>query len=160
MILAIARGAILLLGLGAVGFGATELRPHRDSGSVLLPTTVSSSPLGGKDSADYGLLRLSHTVTPFRLGHVPPAVRFGAEAIAPVQGTAPPVPKPVLALSGILWSREPAALVEGIPGVEGPIVLRPGETLGPIQLVSMQRDRVTLRGLDTTWVLTVKEPWK
>jgi len=78
----------------------------------------------------------------------------------PETPAAPPLPKPVLAVSGIVWGDQPAAVVEGVPGIEGSVVLRPGDSAAGLRVVRIQGDRVVIRGMDTTWQLTVKEPWK
>lgn len=75
----------------------------------------------------------------------------------------PPVPRmpiPALAISGIVWGMEPAAVVEGVPGVEGSVVLRRGESAAGLRVVRIDRERVVIRGMDTTWRLVVREPWK
>ena len=48
-------------------------------------------------------------------------------AAAAGEGAPPPVERPSLALSGIVWGAEPAAIVEGMPGAEGSTVLRRGD---------------------------------
>jgi len=68
-------------------------------------------------------------------------------------------PKPQLQLSGILWGPEPAALVLGMPGEEGEVVLHRGERRGGIRVASIDPDRVRLEGMDTTWTLTIRRPW-
>jgi hypothetical protein len=88
-------------------------------------------------------------------------VRFDPAGI--VSASAPPAPsapKPVLVLSGIVWGPEPTAVLEGIPGVEGARVVRRLDRVGALAVRSIQRDRVIVTGLDTTWTLQVKEPWK
>ncbi|MGH7526485.1 MAG: hypothetical protein ACREMX_07250 [Gemmatimonadales bacterium] len=70
------------------------------------------------------------------------------------------MPIPALAISGIVWGMEPAAVVEGVPGVEGSVVLRRGESAAGLRVVRIDRERVVIRGMDTTWRLVVREPWK
>jgi hypothetical protein len=71
-------------------------------------------------------------------------------------------PRPTLALAGIVWDGggDPSALIEGIPGSDGPLALRRGQAAGGVRVRQIVPDRVTVVGLDTTWVLVVKEPWK
>lgn len=81
----------------------------------------------------------------------------------PIKATAPPVPqvqKPVLVLAGIVWGKDPTALIEGLPGTDGSRVLRLGEVVAGFTVREIQRDRVIVTGLDTTWTLQVKEPWR
>jgi len=72
---------------------------------------------------------------------------------------APPAPRPQLALSGIVWGAEPAAIIEGLPGIDGPRVLRRGESVAGLRVRDITRERVTVVGLDTTWILKVKISW-
>ena len=43
----------------------------------------------------------------------------------------PPAPKPVLTLVGVVWDkgRDPSALIDGLPGVDGPRPVRRGDVL-------------------------------
>lgn len=79
-----------------------------------------------------------------------------------VPAVAPPQPRPQLALSGIVWGgrTKPMAVLEGLPGVQGPRVLQLGERVGGLTVRRIQGDAVTVTGLDTTWTLRVKEPWR
>ena len=96
--------------------------------------------------------------TPFRLPSRQPVVRYGAPP-AVVAAPVPQPPKPVLALTGVLWGSEPAALLRGIPGTDGEIVVHRGETHGPIHVRAINPQAIELEGMDTTWTLTVRTPW-
>jgi hypothetical protein len=61
--------------------------------------------------------------------------------------------RPQLVLRGIVGGRSWDVLVEGIPGVPGVGVLRPGEPLGGIGVRSVRGGAVVLVGYDTTWTL-------
>jgi hypothetical protein len=63
-------------------------------------------------------------------------------------------------LTGIVWEREPAAVIEGLPGSNGPRVVRARETVGPLRVRRIEREQVLITGLDTMWTLRVREPWK
>lgn len=69
-------------------------------------------------------------------------------------------PKPALTLVGLVGGAEPSAVIEGFPGVEGSRVVRPGDQVSGIRIIGIMRDRVRLAGMDTVWVLQVREPWK
>lgn len=144
-----ALGAVLLGVLGMRAPAAVEPSPMIDQGEAELIAT---------DSADHSaaLLRIAAESTPFRATGEVPVVRFGE---APPPPAPPPAPKPALSLSGILWGKEPAAIVEGIPGREGQILLRQGDTEGMLRIVRIDSATVTITGLDTTWVLRVRQPW-
>jgi len=97
---------------------------------------------------------------PFRVPRRPSTVVYDPIRLA--QPAPPPAPKPVLALVGIVWDRgrDPTALVEGLPGAERPRPVRSGETIAGLRVKTIKPDRVVITGLDTTWTLTVREPWR
>jgi hypothetical protein len=97
---------------------------------------------------------------PFRVTRRPSNIVY--DPVSPAQPATPPPPKPVLALVGIVWDsgRDPTALIEGLPGVEGPRPVRHGETIAGLRVRAIKPDRVLITGLDTTWTLTVREPWR
>jgi len=81
-------------------------------------------------------------------------LRLAQLAVTPAQ------PKPTLLLTGIVWGTQPQAVVEGWPGVEGPRVVRAGDVVSGLKVRRIDGTRVTVVGMDTTWVLQVREPWK
>ena len=97
---------------------------------------------------------------PFRVTRRPSDVVYDPVRLA--QPATPPVPKPALALVGIVWDTggDPTALVEGLPGADGPRPVRPGETIAGLRVKAIKPDRVVITGLDTTWTLAVREPWR
>jgi len=38
--------------------------------------------------------------------------------------------------------------------------MRVGDSIGGFQVKQIRNGRVTIGGMDTTWVLEVREPWK
>lgn len=106
---------------------------------------------------------LSTTVSvrdPFRLTRRPAEVAYDLAQASEL--SAPPVPKPTLQLAGIVWEggRDPTALLLGLPGVEGVRVVRVGDLVGGLRIRSITADAVRIAGLDTMWVLKVREPWR
>jgi hypothetical protein len=97
---------------------------------------------------------------PFRFARRPVAVAYDPMRIG--QAPVPTPPKPMLMLVGIVWDggKDPTALLEGLPGTDGPRSLRTGEVVNALHVKRIDRDRVVIVGLDTTWTLTVREPWK
>ncbi len=97
---------------------------------------------------------------PFRVTRRPSNVVYDPVRLA--QPATPPAPKPALVLVGIVWDsgRDPTALVEGLPGADGPRPVRSGETIAGLRVKTIKPDRVVITGLDTTWTLTVREPWR
>lgn len=69
-------------------------------------------------------------------------------------------PKPQLVLTGVVWGPEPEAVIEGLPTTDGPRVLRVGDTLAGLTVQRITQEHVVVTGMDTTWILAVKEPWQ
>jgi hypothetical protein len=97
---------------------------------------------------------------PFRLARRPAAVAYDPVRMA--QPPTPPPPRPALALVGIVWDggRDPAALMEGWPGTDASRAVHRGEAIGGLRVTSITANRVIITGLDTSWALIVREPWK
>jgi len=92
-----------------------------------------------------------------------PARRAPAVPYDPARGAAPPLSapaKPALVLRGLVWGQFPAAVLEGLPGVEGPRVLRVGDTVSGLTLRHIDSVRVIVAGIDTVWTLIVRNPWQ
>jgi hypothetical protein len=79
-----------------------------------------------------------------------------ATARPPVPGAIAPTPRPRLVLRGVLGGPPWDAVIEGIPGREGAIVVRAGQSISGITVRSVHRDTVHVRGFDTTWALTLR----
>ena len=95
----------------------------------------------------------------FRSARRAPSIAYDPQrAAAPVEVAQ--VPKPVLALLGVVAGVEATAVIEGFPGVEGARVVRVGDVVSGLKVKQIVSDRVVLVGMDTTWVLRVREPWK
>lgn len=97
---------------------------------------------------------------PFRVTRRPSRVAYDPVRLA--QPASMPTPKPALALVGIVWDRgrDPTALIEGLPGTDGPRAVRRGETTAGLRVKSITSDRVVIVDFDTTWTLSVREPWR
>jgi hypothetical protein len=96
---------------------------------------------------------------PFRLERRPADVAYRPE----LEGAPPPPPgppKPALALQGILGGPPWEAIVEGLPGREGGVVVRVGDRAGALLVRRVTRDTVVIAGLDTTWTLTMRSAWR
>jgi hypothetical protein len=97
---------------------------------------------------------------PFRLDRRPAPVRYrpeleGAGAPAPP----PSPPKPVLVLRGIVGGPPWDAMIDGIPGRQGAVLVHRGDTLGGLTVSVIQRDTVIIHGADTTWRLSIRRSW-
>lgn len=99
---------------------------------------------------------------PFRRDRrpAPVAYRTGEGAAHPGgEHAAPPPEPPPLRMSGVAWGSAPSAILEGLPGREGGVVVHVGDTLGGVVVVRISRSEVQVRGFDTTWTLEVRQPW-
>ncbi len=95
---------------------------------------------------------------PFRVERRPVLPAYDPLRLA--EQLAPPPPRPVLILAGVIDGAEPSAVIEGLPGVEGSRVMRVGDVVSGLQIKQIRSGRVVIAGMDTTWVLEVREPWK
>lgn len=71
----------------------------------------------------------------------------------------PAPPRPQLAVSGIVgppWT----ALLDGVPGRDGPVSVRTGDQVDGLRIRRVDRDGVTVVGMDTTWRLSLKRTWQ
>jgi hypothetical protein len=121
---------------------------RRDQAVGLTVDSVSAPALGALVTHD-----------PFRARRAPASVVYDPAGFA--AATPPPAPpKPQLTCTGIAWGTEPAAVIEGLPGSDGPRAVHQGEILGGLRVTRIALDRVVIIGMDTTWTLRVREPWR
>ncbi len=152
----ISLGLWTLLLSGATAFGWSAF-------ARMIPTTIAAQPVHGLVQPAvrrYAAESLGHVVEQrdlFRLARAPAAT--GYDPLRGAGGDAPPPPKPALALVGIVLGTQAAAVIEGLPGVEGPRVVRRGETVGALSVRDIRQDHVIVVGLDTTWTLKIRSPW-
>ena len=141
---------------GCIGLALFRARgPQNDPSPGSVVTVVG----GGADGhlAD-SLLRGVVELAPFRLVRQPATAAYQVGR-PDAQVDAPSVQRPVLSLSGIISGRRPAALVDGVPGHEGSVLLQLGDTAAGLRLRQVGRDRVVVTGMDTTWTLTLRQAW-
>ncbi len=92
---------------------------------------------------------------PFRLARASAPVPFDPAVSGDIPAPPPP-PRPPLRLVGIALGGDPAALIEGLPGIEGTRVLRVGEGVAGYTVRRIEEKHVRIAGPDTTWTLTVR----
>ena len=136
----------------------------RESGSAATLETAGAGPApalparpGARALAE-ATARVVRT-DPFRLERAPAPLGFRAAPGAGEPPPPPPTPRPPLAVQGIAgppWQ----AVLEGVPGQSQPVVVRGGEVFGDLRVKSVTRDRVIVVGPDTTWRLSVRNPWQ
>lgn len=106
---------------------------------------------------------------PFRLDRAPAPIGFaqpgtdpgmmGGMMGAPPVYEPPPPPRPQLAVSGIVgppWR----AVLEGVPGQESGILVKPGDAFGELRIREVTQTTVVVSAPDTTWRLSVRRPWQ
>jgi hypothetical protein len=96
---------------------------------------------------------------PFRLSRHPATVAYSPalEGLAPPQAAR--APRPNLVLVGIVGGPPWSAILDGLPGRDGSVLVRRGDSLGTLVVRAVGRDTVVIKGADTTWRLTVKRAW-
>jgi len=150
--------AIALVASALIAWRGSRLRPL-SAPSVIWP--IEQSPAypttNALDSAAKSVTRSD----PFRLERRPSSVAYGTESEGASAAPSPPKPpKPKLALAGIVGGPPWVALVDGIPGRNGSVLVHAGDTLAGLRVRSLGPNGVTITGLDTTWKLTLKRPWQ
>lgn len=66
--------------------------------------------------------------------------------------------RPTLVLRGVLGGPPWDAIIDGVPGHAGSVVLRTGQRFGELEVRAFRHDTVFIRGMDTTWTLTLRHP--
>jgi len=96
---------------------------------------------------------------PFRLERRPSPVSYSPTIeSAPAQPPRPP--RPPLAVTGIVGGPPWEALLEGLPGRQGSVLVRRGDTVSGLRIRSITKDTVRISGMDTTWKLAVRRAWQ
>lgn len=152
-LLVMASSAGLALGVRAVfGSRVHVTVPARESGETAVQVRTLVQP--GAAAA------VIVARDPFRITRRPSSVAYDRTPLVPLPPSA--LPKPPLVLVGLVWDqgRDPTALVEGFPGVDGARPVRIGERIARWRVNAITSDRVVVSGPDTTWTLRVREPWR
>lgn len=146
----IAIGSLALATLvGAAALGVALFGP--------LPNEVATVAPGQRAVVSTSRDTLSSAVwaerAPFRRDRRPSAVGYDARRLLAAASAAAAPPRPQLLLRGVVGGTEPAAIVEGLPGSDGPRVVRVGERLGELMVRRIAASRVVISGMDTAWSL-------
>ena len=149
-------GAVFLT--AAMGRARFTASPNMHQNSAQAGVPAASQPSINTDSLNALADRIV-SADAFRIARRPSPVPFGAAADA---GQAPPPkpPKPPLVLSGIIGGPPWVAVLDGIPGHDQSVLVHDGDTLGGLRIRNVTRNHVLIVGLDTTWRLTVHQPWQ
>jgi hypothetical protein len=96
----------------------------------------------------------------FRADRTPPVVSYTLQpASDALPAASKPDQRPALTLSGIVWGPRPAAVLDGLPRIEGSRVVGVGESVAGLTIRRIDRDGAVVAGYDTTWRLTIRVPW-
>ena len=93
---------------------------------------------------------------PFRLDRRPSNVAYATDVDGMSAPTRPP--RPSLRLAGILGGPPWRAVLDGLPGRDGSVVVRRGDVFDDLRVGMISRDAVIVTGLDTTWTLAIRRP--
>lgn len=88
---------------------------------------------------------------PFRMSRKPSPIAYDPLRVG--EQMEPPRPKPALSLLGLITGTEKTAVIRGLPGIEGPWVVREGDRIAGIVVKAISSNDIRLVGFDTTWVL-------
>jgi hypothetical protein len=144
-------GAVLSTGAGLVELRAGSPSAAAFEPATTLPMIAMVAPLPTSDSLESAVGDIADRNL-FRPERAPPAAR----APTPV---AAPSARPQLVLRGVLGGPPWDAVVEGIPGREGAVVIQTGETTAGLTVRAIRRDTAYVRGFDTTWALPLTRSW-
>jgi len=151
-----------LLVVGLLGVIASVRIAARPIANVQLPRAPVYDSTGQTVSSGSRIAAESVTAVvsrdPFRIGRRPILPPY--DPLRLTEQLAPAPAKPTLILVGVVNGIEPSAVIEGLPGVEGSRVMRVGDVVAGLQITKITNGRVVVAGMDTTWVLEVREPWE
>jgi hypothetical protein len=161
----VVQSGLALLILGGMGVGLmgmkVSLTDEREPPPSELRSRSAAAPPAPADSVWRAALQAAVDRAPFRASRRLADVAYDPDRRSDVALPAPAAPpKPSLVLSGLVWEREPAAVIEGFPGIDGPRVVHRGEVVGGLTVKRIQASGVVIAGLDTVWHLTVRAPWQ
>lgn len=155
-------GGLWLAALACVAVGVLEWRSVRAAAPLTSPALIAASvPVArpSRDSLNRAAARVAAS-DPFRLDRTPPTVAYQpALESAPAAPPPPKPPRPPLALAGIIGGPPWAALLDGVPGRSGSVVVHAGDSLGGLRVRAVRKAGVVVSARDTTWQLTLKRPW-
>ena len=142
---------------GALALAAAGVAPRRPALPQPRHRAVAAPPARAEAYASESSAALAVARDLFRADRRPATPYEPGRVLSPPSTASP---KPVLVLTGVVWGGLPEAVIEGIPGRDGPVVMRVGDAVGGITVRRIDAARVVMAGLDTTWTLTVRKPWQ
>jgi len=159
------RNSLWILSIAALLAAPLGWRVASLEAGVRIPP-LSSSALELRRASTDSLAKMAAHIAahdPFRVDHHPASVPYRPELDGVTVAALPPPPKPPkphLAVAGILGGPPWTALLDSVPGRDGSVLVKKGDTLGGLKIRSIGRDTVVIQGTDTLWKLVVKQPWQ
>lgn len=144
----IAALVAMIVTIGQVALGS---KPSRSNGKALpaMAAVLTYNPRQLIEAADSVA-----STDPFRLDRHPAHPAPDSSTIA---SSSVPLPGQLqLALTGVSGGPPWHAIVSGIPGHDGGVVVNAGDTLASIRIRTIKRDTVILQTKDSTLTLTLK----
>jgi hypothetical protein len=148
--------AAIALAAGLLGLRAAE-RTGVAAGAMVLPVVdvAVERPTSGSFEAAVGAIAAHNLFRAERAS----AEEGESSASSGPTGMTVPSNKPHLVLKGVLGGPPWDAIVEGIPGREGAVVIRVGESVAGVTVRAVRHDTAYVRGFDTTWALPLARTW-
>lgn len=152
----IAASAVMLLAARQT----MRANPGGASDGIIAPShsaiasTTPALTMFDSDSLDSAAAHIvTHDV--FRLERKPATVAYSIIPGAFIAAAAPMTPAIRIALQGTIGGPPWHAIISGVPGHDGTIVVSAGDTLGGVLIRRINRDSVTVRVKDSTWTVTL-----
>lgn len=92
---------------------------------------------------------------PFRLERRPASVAFSTTPAGVPAAPVTAAPLPRIGLNGTIGGPSWQAILSGIPGHDGTVVMRAGDTLGGVLVRRVTRDSAVVRVKDSTWAVVM-----
>jgi hypothetical protein len=151
--------ALLALFAGVVQAHRRSVQLLSGATPTVLPIIAVAPPRPSPDSLESAAAEIADRNL-FRPERARVEHRDQPQPTMPMAMLQPPTPKPRLVLRGVLGGPPWDAIIEGIPGREGSVVLSAGQSLGGITVRAVRRDTAYARGFDTTWALPLVRTWQ
>jgi hypothetical protein len=151
--------ALLALVAGTVEVRRRSARLSSSASPTLLPAIAVAPARPSTDSLESAVAEIADRNL-FRPERARAERNERAQPTMPLAMPQPPSAKPRLVLRGVLGGPPWDAIIEGIPGREGSVVVRAGQSFGGITVRTVHRDTAFAHGFDTTWTLTLARTWQ
>jgi hypothetical protein len=152
-------GTMLAVAAGVVQAQLGTRRALAAARANLLPTIPAAPPRATADSLESAVEVIAN-LNLFRPERTSAEQHESAQPTTAMGMPQPPSTKPRLVLRGLLGGPPWDAIIEGIPGREGSVVLRAGQSLDGVTVRAVRQDTAWARGFDTTWTLTLSRSWQ